>query len=252
MTKASGPGSSRPTSTVASPTPTAGVAAPVLGILTGDFAHGAGFGQVEPTRVFNGGDPTGDVTGIVWSSWGGPQAVGMGTSDYAGTGPSVAGGTQERVRIVAFDLGVCAGRRMYEAVEWYFPQHGQAFDPGNFEDACTGQYYPPEAGQYEDGGNDGGQGVAHYLISLSGPPPALSGTLEFVSADGSAMTVTGLSGTAGIDGSLRLRATGPADAGAVLDGTWATGEMVLDDCAGLLASPSEGAPSCTFDMTSTR
>ncbi|HTT86427.1 MAG TPA: hypothetical protein VMF60_03570, partial [Acidimicrobiales bacterium] len=138
------------------------------------------------------------------------------------------------------------------AVEWYFPQHGQAFDPDNFEDACTGQYYPPEDGRYEDGGNDGGQGVAHYVISLSGPPTALAGALEFAAADGSTSTVTALTGTAGIDGTVRLRGTGPADAGTAFPGTWTTGEIVLDDCAGVLASPSDSAPSCTFSMTSTR
>jgi hypothetical protein len=31
---------------------------------------------------------------------------------------------------------------MYQAVEWYFPQHDQAFDPDRYENICTGTYVP--------------------------------------------------------------------------------------------------------------
>ena len=115
-------------------------ASPVLGQLAGTFAHGQGFGQVRPATVFNGGDPTGLVTGITWSSWGDSTATGTGTSDYVGPGQSVATGTQEPVTIVAFDLGTCDGKLMYQAVEWYFPQHNQAFNPNRYENICTGTY----------------------------------------------------------------------------------------------------------------
>ena len=117
-------------------------ALPTLGRLAGVFAHGQGFGQVKPSRVFNGGDPTGLVTHVVWRSWGGAQAVATGISDYVGPGQTVAGGTQEPVTVVAFKLGTCDGRLMYQAVEWYFPQHKQAFDLGHYEDICTGTYVP--------------------------------------------------------------------------------------------------------------
>jgi len=63
-----------------------------------------------------------------------------GTSDYVGPNQTVAGGTQESVTIVAFDLGTCDGKLMYQAVEWYFPQHGQTFDPRQYENICTGTY----------------------------------------------------------------------------------------------------------------
>jgi hypothetical protein len=65
-------------------------AAPVLGRPAGVFAHGAGFGQVKPARIFNGGGPTGLLTHITWKSWGGADAVGTGKSDYVGLGQSVA------------------------------------------------------------------------------------------------------------------------------------------------------------------
>jgi hypothetical protein len=115
---------------------------PVLGRLAGVFAHGSGFGQIRPSRIFNGGDPTGLVSHIAWTSWGGARAVGIGTSDYVGPTQSVATGSQEAVTVVAFNLGTCDGRRMYRAVEWYFPQHGQAFNPRRYENVCTGAYVP--------------------------------------------------------------------------------------------------------------
>jgi hypothetical protein len=113
-----------------------------LGQRAGDFAHGTGFGQVKPAKIFNGGDPTGLVTHVVWTSWGGRRAIATGVSDYVGPGQSVATGTEEAVTVVAFDRGTCDGKLMYRAVEWYFPQHGQAFDAGQYENICTGRYVP--------------------------------------------------------------------------------------------------------------
>jgi len=122
----------------ASPAGAAGV--PTLGQLAGAFARGEGFGQVKPSRIFNGGDPTGLVTGVVWSSWGGAQATGTGTAEYLGPNQTVAQGTEEPATVVAFDLGTCDGKLMYQAVEWYFPQHGQSLRPNTYEDICTGSY----------------------------------------------------------------------------------------------------------------
>jgi hypothetical protein len=128
------------------PTPTAQAssapaATPTLGQPAGDFAHGSsGFGQVKPAKIFNGGDPTGLVTNVVWSSWGGAQATATGTSDYVGPNQSVAQGTEEGATVVAFNLGTCDGKLMYQAVEWYFPQHNQTFNPNQYENICTGTY----------------------------------------------------------------------------------------------------------------
>jgi len=126
-----------PASASASASP-AGV--PTLGQLAGDFAQGQGFGQVKPTKIFNGGDPTGLVTNVVWSSWGGTQATATGTAEYVGPNQSVAQGTEESATVVAFDLGTCDGKYMYQAVEWYFPQHKEAFNPKTYENICTGSY----------------------------------------------------------------------------------------------------------------
>jgi hypothetical protein len=117
-------------------------AVPVLGRPAGVFAHGAGFGQVKPAKIFNGGDPTGLLTHITWKSWGGPDAVGTGKTDYVGPGQSVATGKEEQATVEAFKLGKCHRKLMYKAVEWYFPQHGQAFSASHYENICQGTYVP--------------------------------------------------------------------------------------------------------------
>jgi hypothetical protein len=141
---ASATAASRPTlspgTVAASASPTAAAGVPTLGQPAGDFAHGDGFGQVKPSKIFNGGDPTGLVTGVVWSSWGGAQATATGTADYVGPNQAVLDGTEETATVVAFDLGTCDGKLMYQAVEWYFPQHGQSFNPNTYQDICTGSY----------------------------------------------------------------------------------------------------------------
>jgi hypothetical protein len=136
-----GPTTTGPTTGPTTP-PSSPPAVPTLGQLTGDFAHGQGFGQVKPTKIFNGGDPTGLVTHVTWSSWGAAQAQATGTSEYVGPNQSVAAGRPETATVVAFDLGHCGGKLMYQAVEWYFPQHGQSFNPHHYENICTGSYVP--------------------------------------------------------------------------------------------------------------
>lgn len=144
------PGSGQPSGPAAAPKPqttppparsSMSASGPIaLGRLAGVFAHGSGFGLVKPSTINNGGDPSGIVTHISWTSWGGTEAVGTGIGEYVGPGQSIATGSQEPTTVIAFDLGTCDGKLMYRAVEWYFPQHGQAFDPGNYENICSGTY----------------------------------------------------------------------------------------------------------------
>jgi hypothetical protein len=126
----------------ASSAPPSEAATPVLGQLAGVFAHGTGFGRVRPAEVFNGGDPTGLVSKITWSSWGGATATGSGTSTYVAANQPFAAGRPQPATIVAFDLGTCHGKLMYQAVEWYFPQHGQAFSASHYENVCNGTFVP--------------------------------------------------------------------------------------------------------------
>lgn len=50
----------------------------LLGSSKCDAAFGAGWGQAAPPIIFNGGDPSGSISQIHWTSWGGPVAFGYG------------------------------------------------------------------------------------------------------------------------------------------------------------------------------
>ena len=112
-------------------------------ILAGPWGTGQqGYGHAKPSRIFNGGDPTGLVTDIHWLTWGQARAIGTGSAEWVGPNEDVAEGHAEQTRIVLFQLGQCHGRPAYDAIEWYFPQHGQHFNPRQYINACTGTYYP--------------------------------------------------------------------------------------------------------------
>jgi len=81
------------------------------------------------------------VTRIHWLSWGAAQAVGTGTAEWVGPHQIVADGTQESAKVVLFQLGRCHGRPAYDAIEWFFPQHGERFNAGDYINSCTGTYY---------------------------------------------------------------------------------------------------------------
>ena len=100
-----------------------------------------GYGTVQPSRVFNGGDPTGDIWDITWASWGGEQAIGTGMSYAIPPGAvSVAQSVKQPATIVAYNLGYCNGQLMYQAAKWYFPGYGEVFDPAGHYNICTGGY----------------------------------------------------------------------------------------------------------------
>lgn len=120
-------------------TPATATIPPTLGRVWGPGGQ-EGYGKERPSTVFNGGDPTGLVKRITWSSWGGPTATGTGTSFYVPPNGFVSQSTSQPATIVAFDLGSCAGHPAYLAVEWYYPQHGQKFSPTTYINDCTGKY----------------------------------------------------------------------------------------------------------------
>ncbi len=95
---------------------------------------------MRPVVVDNGGDPTGIVEDITWNSWGGPTALGSGTSYYDPPNTPVAASRAAPVTIEAFDLGSCQGHSAYRKVKWWFPTHGQTAE-GNGPpaiDTCPG------------------------------------------------------------------------------------------------------------------
>jgi hypothetical protein len=75
------------------------------------------------------------VDSIQWQSWGGPQAIGEGTAEYAPANETAW--HTAPARVVAFDLGTCRGKLVYQAVEWYFPQYGQTFNSSTYINTCT-------------------------------------------------------------------------------------------------------------------
>lgn len=119
--------------------PASSSAAASMPVLGTPWAPGQeGYGKPHPKTIYNGGDPTGLVTDVRWQSWGEPKAVGEGTGLYA---PGiVADGHKAPARVIAFDLGMCNGILAYRAIEWYFPQYGENFDPHTYINICTGKY----------------------------------------------------------------------------------------------------------------
>lgn len=102
-----------------------------------------GYGTVKPTVIFNGGDPSGLVTGIRWTGWGSAQATGYGQGWSTAQATDTASGHYANATVVAFDLGMCRGKAMYKGVSWYFPAEGGHFEPLNYLDMCTGQVVGP-------------------------------------------------------------------------------------------------------------
>jgi hypothetical protein len=100
-----------------------------------------GYGKVRPSRIFNGGDPTGEVNHIHWMEWGAGRAIGVGEAEYDWPGTAVAdNGFTSGARVVAFHLGRCRGHSSYNAIEWFFPKYGQTFQPHTYIDTCSGRY----------------------------------------------------------------------------------------------------------------
>jgi hypothetical protein len=109
---------------------------PQLGVRGSWGGNAIGFGEVRPATIFNGGSYTGEVKGIRWSSWGLPHAEGVGSACFLGPGQPTYQCTWQRATVVAFKLGSCSGQRAYRAVEWFFPGHGEQFDPLSYETTC--------------------------------------------------------------------------------------------------------------------
>lgn len=85
---------------------------PVLGSpgLAGPF--GKGWGMARPHRIFNGGDPSGLVSEIRWTSWGAGTAHGYGMTSIFKPG----GGYYPKLvtaELRAQDLGKCGSRTAY-------------------------------------------------------------------------------------------------------------------------------------------
>jgi hypothetical protein len=111
---------------------------PTLGVVWAPYQDG--YGTARPSRVPNGGDPTGIIASITWSSWGGAQATGTGVGFWHAPNATVADGTNAPATIVAWDLGPCNGKQVYRAVNWYFPSKGETLNKNQYINICTGAY----------------------------------------------------------------------------------------------------------------
>jgi hypothetical protein len=107
------------TKTVPAPSTTAATThtAPAPEVLLGSshFVQGGeGWGAKEPSKIYNGGDPSGLVTHIRWTKWG--QSVAIGTGLHSIFKPE-GGYYRQLVRIMlrAYDIGTCTagGPRAY-------------------------------------------------------------------------------------------------------------------------------------------
>jgi hypothetical protein len=100
---------------------TAGVV--VLGS-NGFAPNGAGWGKAHPSKIFNGGDPSGLVTHIHWTGWGGSLASGRGLSSiyqpHGGYYPQLV-----TIELHASNLGRCtAGASLaYRRLSIRVPSH---------------------------------------------------------------------------------------------------------------------------------
>lgn len=104
----------------------------------------AGLGLVRPPNLFSGVQLS-EVRNIVWANWGSPEAVGVGEQEWVWPGTCDACNGASRATVVAFALGSCDGHASYNAVESYFPEYGQSFQPGDYENTCShrGSYTEP-------------------------------------------------------------------------------------------------------------
>lgn len=121
--------------------PVQGAATPLLGLPGWGAGVGnqEGYGSARPRVVYNGGSPSGRITAITWSSWGGPTADGDGRALNVSNSKGVADAPEEPAKIRAFDLDICNGQLVYRHVKWWFPQNGESFQGTGKYDLCTGK-----------------------------------------------------------------------------------------------------------------
>jgi hypothetical protein len=84
----------------------------VLGGVVYDAPNGEGWGSMEPGTIFNGGDPSGLISEVHWSSWGGAFALGRGRNSIF----KPHGGYYRRqvvIQVKATRIGRCEGHPAY-------------------------------------------------------------------------------------------------------------------------------------------
>jgi hypothetical protein len=117
-------------------------AQPVLGTKYFYVPHAIGFGHARPSMFSNGGDPSGTVTLIHWSGWGGAVADGVGQNAISMPGGGYYPGTAP-IQLRASDLGDCGdGIRAYLKLEYSVPSMPGG-PPGPWTPWATGRNFCP-------------------------------------------------------------------------------------------------------------
>jgi hypothetical protein len=84
--------------------------------------NGEGWGTERPSRIFNGGDLSGLITQVRWTSWGGTLAIGWGKESIF----KPRGGYYPRpvsIKLRAEAIGDCEGRQAYMRLSFRYPSH---------------------------------------------------------------------------------------------------------------------------------
>ena len=84
--------------------------------------YGKGWGTERPSEIYNGGDTSGLITDVRWSTWGGPVASGWGKNAIF----KPHGGYYRHpiaIKLRASTIGQCEGRRAYMTLWIRSPTH---------------------------------------------------------------------------------------------------------------------------------
>jgi hypothetical protein len=115
------------TSAGSTPTPVLSGRATMPDGVAGGLPGSKGFGKLKPREIFFGGDPSGLLCHVTWTSWGGQFAVGTGTGLFIGPKQAVSQGHEAPAEVVLYRLATWRGRPAYTKLNWYFPQGGSTY-----------------------------------------------------------------------------------------------------------------------------
>ena len=89
---------------------TAAPARVVLGVSQGKYSMG--YGEVRPSTLTSNSMCANVISKIKWTSWGGAKARGHGVFCQS-AGAEYRGEPIQRATLVAWDIGICGGKRSY-------------------------------------------------------------------------------------------------------------------------------------------
>ena len=104
---------------------TVGASITTLGSASFAAPHGEGWGTAHPAKIYNGGDPSGLVKEIQWTSWGGRTATGYGLGWIFKPGGGYYG-RPVLVELRAQGLGHCGSQPAYTQLAVRAPEKPEA------------------------------------------------------------------------------------------------------------------------------